>query len=390
MNSVVKTAISIVSTIGIVVLLSAMSAKMQGHKEESSKSVSIIITDSMTIEQFGDINKIPNQKLKELFGLKNQNDLVKKISQTGLSKEQVTQQFTKQKTIAIEYESRNWIKIPLKFALTVTLLFVVFSFIRKGKVTPTFRLVLLPISILIFGIVFGPDPNPMGTVKDAIVLFGKKHIIFPPRMVAFVIFLLMVIIANKFICSWACQFGTLQEFLFRLGRKGEKSIIPQFKIPFILSNTIRVLFFVTFTVIAFFLTFDIIGLIDPFKIFNPLKLGLIGAIFTGAILIASLFIYRPWCHFFCPFGLVGWLAERISIFKIRVNYTTCIACGKCEAACPSTVMGAILKCNKTIPDCFSCGTCISVCPTKSITFGKGNRDKPPRDKFSNLQNETKN
>jgi polyferredoxin len=381
MNSVVKSTISIVTTIGVVVLLSTLSAKIQQHKEDASNSVSIILTDSMTIAQFGEINNIPNPKLKEVLGLKNRSDLIKRISQTGLSREQVLQRFAKQKAITAEYESRNWIKIPLKFVLTITLLFVIFSLMRNGKITSNNRLVLLPISVFIFGILFGPDPNPMGTVKDAIVLFGKKHVIFPPRMVAFVLFLLMVLIANKFICSWACQLGTLQEFLFRLGRKGESRSIPQFKIPFVLTNTVRIVFFIAMTSIALLWSFDIVGLIDPFRIFNPQKLGLIGSIFTAVILIASVFIYRPWCHFFCPFGLVGWLAEKISLFKIRVNHTTCIACNKCAEACPSTVMGAILKGDKVIPDCFSCGTCINVCPTKSITFSRAKRGTFQKDKF---------
>ena len=41
-------------------------------------------------------------------------------------------------------------------------------------------------------------------------------------------------------------------------------------------------------------------------------LGAIGIGFVGLILASSLFIYRPWCHFFCPFGLVGWLVEKIT------------------------------------------------------------------------------
>jgi polyferredoxin len=231
-------------------------------------------------------------------------------------------------------------------------------------------------------VILGSDPNPMGTVKDAIVLLGTKHIIFPPRLIAFSVFVLMGIIANKFICSWACQFGTLQDLVFRIGHDKETSnLIPHIKVSFFVSNTIRILFFVSITVAAFAFSSDFVGKIDPFKIYNPGKLFLAGGIFTGLILITSLFIYRPWCHFFCPFGLVGWIAEKFSFFKIRVNYLTCIACNKCTSACPSTVMSAILKRDRVIPDCFSCGACTEVCPTKSVTFSNGKRTVPPADKF---------
>ena len=89
---------------------------------------------------------------------------------------------------------------------------------------------------------------------------------------------------------------------------------------------------------------------DPFKVYKPIHLGMMGIIFVGLPLAMSMLIYRPWCHLFCPFGLVGWFVEKLSLVKISVDYKTCIGCGKCETACPSTVMGAILRQDKkTIP-----------------------------------------
>jgi polyferredoxin len=136
-------------------------------------------------------------------------------------------------------------------------------------------------------------------------------------------------------------------------------------------------FLLTFTFVAFAQGTDIIESIDPFRIYKPSSLGIGAGAFIAAILIASLFTYRPWCHFFCPFGLVGWLVEKISLVKISVNYETCIACGKCADACPSTVMGAILRRNKkTIPDCFACYTCRDICPTGSVSFSSRKRTLP--------------
>jgi NAD-dependent dihydropyrimidine dehydrogenase PreA subunit len=89
---------------------------------------------------------------------------------------------------------------------------------------------------------------------------------------------------------------------------------------------------------------------------------------------------------FCPFGLVGWLAEKISVFKIQVNYDTCISCRTCEKACPSTVMGAILLRDRILPDCFACGSCINVCPTNSIRLAAGKRRRPPAGKFTPRDN----
>ncbi len=380
----IKSLATIVVVVVAVIFLSLISVKVQGHKEENSGTKAIVVNESMTIGQFGEVNGIANPHLKKVLQLESKNDLNKNILQAGLTREQLIQRFTKDLTLKAEYESRNWIKIPLKFILTIGVLVLVFIFLRKRKITTTNRIIFLGSSVFVFGVLLGSDPNPMGTVKDAIVLFGTKHVIFPPRMVALTLFLLMVLLANKFICSWACQFGTLQDLLFQLGRKKERNgkvFIPQFKVPFVVTNTIRVVFFVLLSAAALFIAVDIVNPIDPFKVFNPAKLGILGAIFAGLILVMSVFIYRPWCHFFCPFGLVGWLLEKISIFKIQVNYDTCIACRKCEQSCPSSVMGAILKRDRIIPDCFPCGICIEACPTKSISFNKGRRTNPPHGKF---------
>jgi polyferredoxin len=156
------------------------------------------------------------------------------------------------------------------------------------------------------------------------------------------------------------------------------------KIPFVVSNAIRIAFFAALTLAAFAWAADIIEPFDPFKIFNPVVLSIGGILFAAALLTASLFVYRPWCHFLCPFGLTGWLVEKISLVKIQVNYDSCIACGSCAKACPSTVMSVILKRNKPIPDCFSCGTCMQVCPTRSIDFRFGKRKLPPAGKFKDI------
>jgi polyferredoxin len=275
------------------------------------------------------------------------------------------------------------VKIPLKFALWLLFLSMIFLLMRRKKITSGIRKTLYLVAIMVFGIILGSDPSPMGTVKDAISLYGGKGVIFPPRMIALTVFLLLVFIANKFICSWGCQLGTLQDLIFRLNRNNRDTtgILRQYHPPFLWSNAIRIVFFLIFTLAAFVWTTDLIDPIDPFKIYKPAAISIIGGIFLAFILITALFVYRPWCHFFCPFGLVGWFLEKVSLFKIVVNYETCIGCRSCEKACPSTVMGAILKQDKTIPDCFACGTCIEVCPTDSIRLAAGKRSRPPEGKF---------
>ncbi|AKA67903.1 4Fe-4S binding protein [Clostridium scatologenes] len=148
--------------------------------------------------------------------------------------------------------------------------------------------------------------------------FKAEEILFPPRIIALLVFLGIVLAANKFICGWACQFGTLKDFIFRLNRdsKDKEGIFKQYKIPFYISNTIRIVFFILFTFIAFVWSFDIVEAINPFTIFKPAALTSISIVFIFLLLVSSLFIYRPWCHLFCPFGLLGWIVKKCSRYKI--------------------------------------------------------------------------
>lgn len=383
-----KTIITFILLIVFVTAASHVSVMLRGGKPETiPENVKLVIKDEFSLFKVSELNKIPPQVLVKAFKLEGDAPLKTKISDLGLSSREINKRINKALALYAEHGSKNWKLILTKFVVWILFLSAVFAMIRKGHVSPQNRKWIYFSSVVIFGVVLGADPAAMGTVKDAIVLFGSKGVIFPPRMIALTVFLLMAFLANKFICSWGCQLGALQDLVFRLNRndKDGRGILKQYKPSFLITNTLRIIFFLVFTFVAFIFSFDLVGPIDPFKIYKPAVLGLSGAVFVLLILVSGLFIYRPWCHLFCPFGLVSWLVEKISLAKIHVDYDSCIACEACSRACPSTVMGAILKRDRTIPDCFSCATCINVCPTESISFKAGKRALPPENKFDKGQ-----
>jgi polyferredoxin len=372
-----------VLVLAVVGLSLASSALWAGKREGQFESKPLLIDAGMTVAQYARRNELPPKLVKKVFGLQSQQDGQKPLTSFGLSQEQIRKRTLGLLALRAEHGSKNWAKILVKFGLWLGFLTVVFVLMMKRTVTARNRKWLFLAAVAVFGVALGSDPSPMGTVKDAVVLYGSRGVIFPPRLIAFGVFLLLVIVANKFICSWGCQLGTLQDLIFRLNRdqKDRTGVLRQFKVPFVVSNGVRAAFFGALVLSAFVWATDIVEGIDPFKVFKPQALGLAGAAFAGVVLVLSLFTYRPWCHFFCPFGLAGWIAEKISLFKIQVDYDKCIACEACAKACPSTVMGAILKRDKVIPDCFACGTCIETCPVNAIALKAGARNRPPADKF---------
>ncbi|MFH1136480.1 MAG: 4Fe-4S binding protein [Pseudomonadota bacterium] len=369
----------------LIVGLSAGSVRLWGGKPEKTlERPKFRFEAGLTVGEFQRLNNIPDQVMRKALDLPDRDDPARPLASLGLDQDRIAARLNQALALAEEEASKNWKKILLKFAAWILFLSGAFMILRRGRMSPGRRKVFYLSATLIFGVVLGSDPNAMGTIKDAIFLYASRGAVFPPRLVAFAVFMLMAVAANKFICSWGCQFGTFQDLLFRLTRdsRDRPGSFPRIKVPFAVSNSVRVAFLGLFVGLALAWTFDLIGAIDPFKIFSPLSLGAAGAIFTGALAAGSLFVYRPWCHFFCPFGLAGWLAEKVSLYRIKVDYTTCVACEKCAAACPSTVMGAILKQDRAaVPDCFSCGSCLAVCPTGSISFSRGRRAKPPEGHF---------
>ncbi len=197
-----KIVLAFVVIIALVIALLLVSNRMWSDKPEKIEvSGELVFTDGMTVAEFGQKNDLSNPVLKETFGLTVKEDVKKRLDSFGFSREEITKKVTRGAVLDAEHESKNWVKILIKFVLWFAFLIAVFVMIYRGKIVPKTRKILYILALLIFGVIMGSDPSPMGTVKDAISLFASYCVIFPPRMIALFVFLLLVFLANKFICS---------------------------------------------------------------------------------------------------------------------------------------------------------------------------------------------
>jgi len=232
-------------------------------------------------------------------------------------------------------------------------------------------IICLLAAVLMCGFVLGKSPNPMeGTVKVFKSMVGLYPSIID-KLLALVFFVVLAVVGNKLICGWACPFGALQELIYSLPilRKVKRS-----KVPFWLTNTIRGgLFFVTllflFGIVGGRKGFVIYHYLNPFNLFNLDFDHWLISVTVVVSLALAFFTYRPFCHLICPFGLVSWIAEQISLTRVKVDHEKCTDCGLCINACPTQAAKGRVSDKLFAADCFSCARCLNVCPQDAIRYG---------------------
>ena len=167
----------------------------------------------------------------------------------------------------------------------------------------------------------------------------------------FIIIFLILAIGGRWACSTICPLGIIEELIFKgpFPRKFKK-------LPY--EMQLRKIKYVIF--------FALLILIPTF--FMPNKENWDGAFlfiklfgFT-TVFILSLFIYRPFCKYFCPFGVFLGFFNKISPFKYRVD-NSCNQCGLCKRKCD---MGMIPYADPNNMECIRCGACKKGCPRKAI------------------------
>ena len=232
-------------------------------------------------------------------------------------------------------------------------------------------LLTLVVAVAVCGLALGKSPNPM---EAGVKLFKSLVGLYPSvseKAVAFLLFLALAIVGNKLICGWACPFGALQELVYSIPVSRS---LKRWKLPFWLSNTVRATLFIVMLLLLFGIVggrkgFMVYHALNPFNLFDfDFDEWLV--LFTIVTSLAlSLFIYRPFCYLICPFGLLSWLVEPLSLFRVRIDPAGCTTCGACIRACPSDAAKGKVKGKLLSADCTSCARCLNVCADDCIRYG---------------------
>jgi len=330
---------------------------------------------NMTIKEIAPKLDVTGKGLARELGLSLDTPKKKPLSKLGISQEQLDHA-----TTHILSHHSTGLKYYLFAAIVLFGLVYLTRFGRPDNANISERKLWYPripyitcllAAVLVCGFVLGKSPNPMeGTVKVFKSMVGLYPSIIS-KLISLVFFVVLAIIGNKLICGWACPFGALQELLYSLPilRK-----VKRWKAPFWLTNTIRGgLFFVVllflFGIIGGRKGFVIYHYLNPFNLFNLDFDHWLILVTVVVSLTIAFFVYRPFCHLICPFGFVSWIAERVSLTRVKVDHEKCTDCGACIQACPTEAAKGRVSDKLFGADCFSCARCLNVCPQDAIRYG---------------------
>lgn len=196
-------------------------------------------------------------------------------------------------------------------------------------------------------------------------------------------------VVGRMACGWICPFGLLQEYLYKIPS-------PKLKIPrFLTYGKFLFLFLMVILMPAFLVNeFGIgepyfckfvcpAGTLEagiPLPLLKPQLRSQLGSLYMFKLFILFFFLgwmvvsQRAFCRTTCPLGALYSLFNRLSLYSMSWNATTCIQCDTCYKQCP---MGLKVYEGPNAGDCIRCLKCRDECPTGSIAYSHRSLHTPP-------------
>jgi ferredoxin-type protein NapH len=245
----------------------------------------------------------------------------------------------------------NLIPRAIGFVYAIVIIIALAILWYTGKINRKKASVFLLISTALGFLIFAPvAPHNFQKLilRDVTSLGASLQI----AAAGLLLLLILSLVFGRIFCGHICPAGAIQELfsLVPLPKYGQnwKEV----------SRGIRAAVFVIVLAAAFGWS---VGIIDYFGLKEFFSLDVTSVffyVFLGVLLL-SMVVYRPFCRFICPYGLLLSLTAAVSAFKFR-RTDTCIKCGLCERACPTNEA----KVSDRKSECYMCGRCVEVCPVE--------------------------
>jgi NosR/NirI family nitrous oxide reductase transcriptional regulator len=168
----------------------------------------------------------------------------------------------------------------------------------------------------------------VGSVQNvSLSLFNVGYTIPLTALLFFIIPLLFALAYGRVFCAGVCPLGAIQELT---------GFMP-LKIPKIAEVILASVPFVYLGLAILFASTNSQFLIcryDPFVGIFRLDAPYTMIIFGALLLLAGIFINRPYCRFFCPYGVLLNVFSRFAGKHLTITPAECTNCRLCEESCP--------------------------------------------------------
>ncbi|MBN2137786.1 MAG: 4Fe-4S binding protein [Sedimentisphaerales bacterium] len=194
--------------------------------------------------------------------------------------------------------------------------------------------VLMMLSLIYFGYWRKGCVCPIGAIQNIILsIFDSTYTVPITVSLFFLLPLVFTLFFGRVFCAAVCPLGAIQDMV----------LVRPVSVPYWLAAGLRLLAYLYLTLAVLFAATGSAFLIcryDPFVAFFRLS-GNVNMLIIGlCFLLVGLFVGRPYCRFFCPYGVILRQLSRLSKWRVTITPDECIQCRLCEEACP---FGAIRR-----------------------------------------------
>ncbi|MHA2247274.1 MAG: 4Fe-4S binding protein [Candidatus Hodarchaeales archaeon] len=262
--------------------------------------------------------------------------------------------------------------VPMILFWVITFLFCIILINAKLMSRKVSTAIYL-ITIFFGGVLLGGIPNAVMPIEYILIIIGVRGEVTYLFLVILVLCLLFYssLLFGRIFCGFVCPLGALQELISKINFKsdleGQKEAKYRVEISSQVSKKVRWIFIGVLFLLASIWSIVILPAFNPFSGFLFLKTFTLTLIITFISLVVicfvSIFFYRPWCRFLCPFGAGSSFVSQFTGIKYQ-RTDACTECGLCEKVCPT--QEAMVDSKKG--ECYFCNRCIEICPHDAIEF----------------------
>jgi ferredoxin-type protein NapH len=241
------------------------------------------------------------------------------------------------------------------FIIGIAIVLLVPYLLKRGLLTMKVRVALLAAAI-ISGVLFFAPMTPVTFIAG---LYQLRDFRAPLLLViaGFSIFIVAAWLFGRSFCGYACPIGAAQEVPYMVPTR--KWVIRQSFLMLVIRGFLTGILVLLALLAVIHLLFTSLLLLHGVRDLFLLESAGLPAVLFIILLVVSVFLYRPFCRYACPYGALMSLAVWKSLFRIQ-RTGLCNGCGACEAACPTG------ECHpgKEGNECYLCGRCLDACPVR--------------------------